>query len=276
MLRRRNGARGRNMAGVTPSRTSWQVTRSVWHALFMREALARIATGRAGWLWLLLEPAAHVAFLMLLFSVLQRGSVPGTQFALFLAIGLLGFRFFINAGQRSAAALSANRGLMGYRQVKPVDTVLVRAVLEGLITLFVLIVLLAGVALVGFDVLPHDPLKALEAYGILWILGVGYGLVVSVGVALVPEIDKVFNLMSTPLYFASGVFFSPAMLPPVAQEWLLYNPVIHGLELARAAFFPEYHLVQGVSDSYLTAFSFSMLLFGLALHRRFAAKLAEQ
>lgn len=261
---------------LSAPRTSLQVSLSVWRALFMREALARLSAGRAGWLWLLLEPVAHVGFMMVVFSVVLQSRIPGADFALFLAVGVLGFKFFMYAGQRSAVALSANRGLLGYRQVRPVDTVLVRAVLEGLINLFVLLVLLAVAALVGLDVLPHDPLMALAAYALLWLLGTGFGLIVSVANSLVPEIEKIMGLVSAPLYFASGVFFSPAMLPPTAQSFLLYNPILHGLELARAAFFPGYHLIEGISAGYLVAFALAFVLLGLALHRRFEAKLSSQ
>jgi capsular polysaccharide transport system permease protein len=266
---------GRDVTVALP-RTSLQVTLSVWRALFMREALGRLATGRAGWLWLLLEPVAHVGMLMVLFSLLQRGNVPGIDFALFVAVGLLGFKSFMYTGSRSAAALAANKGLLGYRQVKPVDAVLVRAALEGVINAFVTLVLLALAVLVGFDAVPHDPITVIVSYALLWLLGVGFGLTVSVGTALVPEIEKIVGLISTPLYFASGVFFSPGLLPPQAQEWLLYNPIVHGLELARSGFFPNYSLAQGVSDGYLAASSLGMVLLGLALQRRFAVKLAAQ
>ncbi len=148
--------------------------------------------------------------------------------------------------QRSAAsALAANRGLLAYRQVLPVDTVLVRAVTEGSLQLLVGLALLSGAALIRFDVLPHDPLLALEAYLLLWLFGSGLGLALSVGYALVPEIEKIMGFVFMPLYFASGVLFSPAAMPARLQEWLLYNPIVHGLELGRAAFFPGYHLVQG-------------------------------
>lgn len=257
-------------------RTPLQVTLSVWRALFMREALGRLAAGRAGWVWLLLEPVAHVGMLMVLFSLLQRGNVPGIDFALFVAVGLLGFKSFMYTGSRSASALAANKGLLGYRQVKPVDTVLVRAALEGVINVFVALVLLALAVLVGFDAVPHDPVKVIESFALLWMLGAGFGLTVSVGTALVPEIERIVGLISTPLYFASGVFFSPGLLPPQAQEWLLLNPIVHGLELARSGFFAEYHLAQGVSDGYLTACALGLVLLGLALQRRFAVKLAAQ
>jgi capsular polysaccharide transport system permease protein len=233
-------------------RTPLAVTVSVWRALFLREALARMSAGRAGWMWLLLEPVAHVAFLMLLFSTLRQRELAGVDFALFLALGLTGFRFFTTSARRGAGALAANRGLLAYRQVKPVDTVLVRVALEGMILVFVIALLLAGAAMFGV------------------------GLALCVGVTMVPEIDRIVGFVFTPLYFASGVFFSPAMMPPRLQEFLLYNPLVHGLELVRGAFFPGYHLVQGIELGYLAAWALGALLFGLALHRRFARELAAR
>jgi capsular polysaccharide transport system permease protein len=259
---------------ASASRTSLQVTLAVWHALFMREALARISGRRVGWLWLVLEPVVQVSVLAIVLSSFRGRSVDGTDFALFLAIGVLGYKFFQHAAQRSATAITANRGLLAYRQVKPVDTVLVRAMLEGAINLFVAIALAALAALLGHDVLPHDPWTLVQACGLLWVLGIGVGLVLSVGGTLVPEIEKIVGFVFLPLYFASGVMFSPAMFPPAVQAWLLYNPILHGIELGRGAFFPGYHVVQGISLGYLAGFALGFLLLGLALHRRFAAKLA--
>jgi capsular polysaccharide transport system permease protein len=242
----------------------------------MREAIARVSSQRFGWLWLLLQPVAHVALLMLLFSTLRQRSLAGTDFALFLALGLLGFQLFTHTARRGAAALNANRGLLVYRQVLPVDTVLVRSAVEGVLQLIVGLVLLSGAALCGLDVLPHDPLSAIGAYALLWLFGSGLGIGLSIAYTFAPEVEKVTALVFTPLYFASGVFFSPALLPAAAQQWLLYNPIMHGLELARAAFFPGYRLVEGVSIGYLAAFGLASWLLGLALHRRFASQAAAQ
>jgi capsular polysaccharide transport system permease protein len=213
---------------------------------------------------------------MVMFSTLRTRSVAGADFALFLALGVLGFHLFKHAAMRSMEAVSANAALFAYRQVKPVDTVLVRAALEGAIQFFVGVLLLAGASLFGFEVLPHDPLGVMAAFFLLWLFGAGLGLMLSVGVTLVPEIGKVTNLVFTPLYFMSGVMFSPAMLPPVAREWLLLNPIMHGLEGMRAAYFPGYHRAVGVDLGYLGAFALLSFLFGLALHVRFAIKLTTR
>jgi capsular polysaccharide transport system permease protein len=258
------------------SRSSWSITLSVWKALFLREAVSRLATGRAAWLWLLLEPLAHVAILMVLFSTIRTGSVAGADFAMFLALGVIGFNLFKHAAMRSMEAVSANAALFAYRQVKPVDTVLVRAALEGAIQFFVGVLVLAGASLFGLEVLPHDPLGVMAAFFLLWLFGAGLGLMLSVGVTLVPEIGKVAKLLFTPLYFMSGVMFSPAMLPAEARELLLLNPIMHGLEGMRASYFPGYHRATGVDLGYLAVFALLSFLFGLALHVRFAIKLTTR
>jgi len=255
------------------SRTPLDVTISVWKALFLREALTRLSAGRSAWLWLLLEPVAHVAFLMIIFSTIRQRVLPGVEFALFLAIGVIGFHLFKNSAQRSIGAISANMALFAYRQGKPIDSVLVRIFLEGVIQLFVGVSLLSIMALFGFDVLPNDPLRAITAWMLLWLFGAGLGLMLSVGATLVPEIGKIANLTFTPLYFISGVFFAPFMMPAVIQEYLILNPIIHGLEGLRSAFFRGYPNIAGISLSYLAVFSLLTVFFGLLLHMRFSNKL---
>jgi len=258
------------------TRSSVAITLSVWKALFLREAISRVSGARAAWLWLLLEPVAHLTILMVIFSTIRRRIMPGFDFVLFLAIGILGFNLFRYSAMRSMAAISANRALFAYRQVKAVDVVVVRAFLEGVIQLFVGLVTFAGLSLAGFDVVPHDPLTVITVFALFWLFGTGIGLMLSVGDTLVPEIGKVAHLVFMPLYFLSGVLFSPAMLAPGLRELLLLNPLMQGLELLRAAFASGYHVVAGIDIYYLTAFTFASLFFGLALHVRFAPRLVMQ
>ncbi|MER2515715.1 MAG: ABC transporter permease [Candidatus Accumulibacter phosphatis] len=258
------------------TRSSVSITLSTWSALFLREAVSRVSAGRAAWLWLLVEPVAHLTILMVMFSSIRHRIMPGFDFALFLAIGILGYNLFRHSAMRSMAAISANRALFAYRQVKPVDVVLVRAFLEGVIQLFVGLIMFSGMSLAGFDALPHDPLTVMLVYTLFWIFGTGVGLALSVGSTLIPEVGRVANLCFIPLYFLSGVLFSPAMLPPALRDWLLLNPIMQGLELARGAFSPSYQEVTGLGLGYLMAFAFVSLFFGLALHVRFSRRLLMQ
>lgn len=258
------------------SRSSTDIAFSVWNALLLRESLTRVSGSRAAWLWLLLEPVAHLGIVLIIFSSIRSRMVNGVDVALFLAIGILGYNLFRNSATRSMTAISANRALFSYRQVKPVDVVMVRAFLEGVIQLFVGAVLLAAMSLIGFDVLPHDPLAVFSVFALLWLFGIGTGLVLSVGSTLIPEIGRVANLAFVPLYFMSGVLYAPSMLPSQLREWLLINPLVGGLDLLRSGFFSNYNVASGVDLKYLAGFAFVSTFLGLALQVRFADRLVME
>ncbi|MDX8385997.1 MAG: ABC transporter permease, partial [Gallionella sp.] len=188
-------------------RSSTSITLSVWKALFLREAVSRLSAGRAAWLWLLLEPMVHIVFLLFIFAVIRMRAVGGIDVTLWLMIGLLAFLMFRHTATQAQNAVNSNKALFTYRQVKPVDTVLVRASLEGLLALLVAIILVGSATLFGVSALPQDPLSVLEAFLGLWLLGAGFGMVASVACVLIPELGKVIGFVMTPLYFASGVLF---------------------------------------------------------------------
>lgn len=261
---------------TSSSRSSAAVTYSTWRALFLREAVNRLSSGRAAWLWVLFEPLSHVALMVAMFSVIRMQSIGGVDVVVWLMIGMLAFFMFRRPANQAMNAINANRALFSYRQVKPVDTVLVRAGVEGFLMVIVSIILLLGAALFGHDVAPADPLKALEAMGGLWLLGVGYGLIASVAVELIPEMSRVFGFLMTPMYLLSGVMIPVASVPEPYLGWLLLNPIVHGLEAARLAFAPYYHAVPGLDLAYLHIFALALVFLGLALHVRFANRLVMQ
>ena len=258
------------------TRSPLSITLAVWQALLLRESLSRLFARRAAWVWLLLEPAAHMAFMVLIFTVIRLRQVGGIETGLWLIIGFLGFFFFRRTGSQGANGINANRSLFAYRQVKPVDTVLMRALLEGLLMLVVSVVILAGAGLLGFHVLPSDPLAVMEAVFGLWLLGLGFGLVASVVKELVPELDNLLDMIMMPMLMISGVILPLSAVPYPYREWLMYNPVAHGLEAARLGFAPYCHAVPELSLPYLYGFALVLLFFGLALHARFAQRLMTQ
>lgn len=257
-------------------RPSLLITLSVWRALFLREALARLFSGRATWFWLVAEPVFSVAIMLFIFTVIRVRTVGGIDTMLWLMVGMLGFFMFRRTGTQAQNAISANRTLFTYRQVLPVDTALVRAALEALLMVAVAGVLLIGAALLGHSVVPANPLAVLEAFLGLWLAGLGFGLVTSVVIELVPELGKVLKLVMAPLMILSGVMIPISAVPQPYQGWLMLNPVAHGLEAARLGFAPYYHAVPELSVAYLYAFALVCIFFGLALYRRFATKLVTQ
>ncbi|MDD5273848.1 MAG: ABC transporter permease [Methylovulum sp.] len=267
---------------MTPSsanslRTSLAVTLSVWRALFLREANTRLSAGRGAAVWVLGEPILQTIIMLIIFTFLRIKVVSGIDVLAWLIIGLTFFPVFKRPGSAAQQAISANQTLFAYRQVRPVDTVFVRAFLEGFLVLLVILVIGGGaVFLFAVDLLPDDPGMMAAAFLGLWLMGLGYGLVASVAVELIPEFGKIFGIMMTPLYMTSGAILPIHNISEPYRSWVLYNPMVHGLETARAGVSSYYHVIAGTDLAYLYQVALMTIFLGLALHVRFETKLLTQ
>ncbi|MBN2865023.1 MAG: ABC transporter permease [Thiotrichales bacterium] len=255
-------------------RTSWQVTKSVWHALFMREVLTRLWTDRAGGFWMFAEPILFVVVMVGIRAYMRAiESIAGAPMVTWLVIGLVAFFMFRDGLMRGLTSIESAQALFSYRQVKPIDTVLVRIFAEGFVRTLVLIILLLGLALLGFDVIPHNPIGFAFAWFTIWLFGLSAGLLFSVLGSLVPEVKKLIGVMMLPLLILSAVMIPIQYLPHAAQQLLMYNPIAHALELARLSFFKGYWTLPGIDYVYLYSWILSFLLLGLMLQIRFEMKL---
>lgn len=261
------------MAAGTTERSPFTVTLAVWRALFLREAVARLSRERAAWLWLLAEPMVHIVFVMFLFTTVRVRVIGGIDTVIWVMIGFLAFFMFRRPAQQAMGAVAPNRSIFTYRQVKPVDTVLVRAGLEGFLMVLVAVILVTGAGLYGLAAVPADPLAVLEAFFGLWLVGLGFGLIGSVAEELVPLLGRIITLSLQPLYFFSGVIFPLARIPSPYREWLLLNPVAHGVDAARLGYAPYYQAVPELSIAYLYACALGFIFLGLALHYRLADRI---
>lgn len=257
-------------------RSSLHIRFTTWKALFLREALTRISTGRAAWLWVLLEPLAHVGFILVLYSTIRVRNIGGIDTIVWLMAGIVAFFGFRRTAVQCMHAINANRALFTYRQVKPIDTVLVRAGVEGFLAVLGAVALAAIVALFGHDVVPADPLGVLAAFAGLWVLGLGLGLVASIGIELVPELERILRFAMYPMYLVSGVVVPVTSVPPDFRRWLLLNPVAHGLEGVRVAFAAYYHGAPELSMAYLYESALVLLVLGLALQLRFSDRMVME
>lgn len=257
-------------------RNSLSVTLAVWNALFLREAVARLSATRGAWVLIVLEPVMHVCFMLLLYTVLRTRSVAGADVAVWLVLGLTGYFTVQNVFQRAMGAVDANKALFAYRQVRPIDTVIVRAALEALLGLVILLVLLGGLAFLGRSIVPDAPMETILSFSGLMFCALGIGLVLSVLSDLIPEAGNLTVFLFRPLYFLSGAIFPLSAIPVQYREWAFLNPFAHGLELLRSSFFPIYHAAPEANFEYLFGFAAVSIFLGLALQVRFAHKLRAQ
>jgi capsular polysaccharide transport system permease protein len=258
------------LAATRALRSPLAVTLQVWRALFLREAVARLARNPAEWFWVLAEPIGHIALLMWLFVIgFRQKHIVGGDVSVFIMLGVVAFFLPRNLLNHAIAAVGRGEALYGYRQVKPVDTVIARAGLESLLWCVMLAVIWAGAALFGFPVALADPVRALAALGGLWLAGIGLALTFSVLANLNAQIGHLVRMLMGPLYLFSAVFYPSARVPITMRDTLLLNPMVHGIESLRLAFMPGYQVPSGIDLLYLYKFAVVMIFLGLALHARF-------
>ncbi|NGO89839.1 MAG: ABC transporter permease [Halomonas sp.] len=256
------------------ARTPWQVTRSVWYAMFVREALSRTMGDRMGWFWMIFEPVAFVGIMVAMRSFIRGGRlVVNAEFIPWLIAGLMGFMLVREGMLRGMGAIEGNQALFAYRQVQPIDPVLVRNFLEGALRSLVFLIFIGGGLMLGLDMYPDNALRVMAAWLSLWSLGLGLGLVTSVAATLVPEIGKVIRMLSLPLMILSGVIIPLNSLPHWLLEYLMLNPIPHGLETLRLGFFEKYQVVHGTSMLYFWLFTLTLISMGLLMHLRFVDRL---
>lgn len=257
------------LPGRTPpaKRSPWQIQRAVWFALLQRDLKARFEGRWLGALWTLAEPIAHVVMLMVLFGYLRHRLVPGMPFPLFLVTGLIPFLMFRNVTLRIMGAIDGSRGLFGYRQVKPIDVLVARAGMEVLLYSVIFVVFLAALGWAGLPWFPDRPLHLAMASVVLLALGFGLGVTLAVLTDDAPQIRMFVRLMFMPLYFLSGVMFPLHSLSAEFLPWLLWNPLLHLVEIHRGDFVEHYRVVDTVSLAYPAGLALITLAFGLALYR---------
>ena len=249
--------------------------RTVWLALFLREALDRFFGSRVGWAWLIVEPALHMGFIYIAFTVIRQRNLGGIDSGMWVILGMLAFFLFRRTGVQALHALDCNRVFFAFRQVRPFDVTFARASVEAFSMFLVSCFILAVAGLLGREVVPDNFLYVLLASAGLWLFGLGYGMVTSVCMRLVQESGHIFQIIMMPMYLISGIMLPITVIPQPYRDWLLWNPILHGVELVRIGFFSHYHTVD-VSFGYLYLWALISIALGLLLYRGLETRLVAQ
>jgi capsular polysaccharide transport system permease protein len=214
--------------------------RSVGFALFLRELKTRLGGRWWGVVWVVGEPLANLILMLMIYGLFRAHVVAGVDTLLFLVTGLLPFQLFKSLVLRLMESIDANQGLFGYRQVRPIDSVFARAGVETALGAVLLLVAVAVLAWLGHRVMPANPLELLLASAVLIVLAAFLGLLAAVATGgVLARTRMVIRVLFFPLYLASGVLFPLIHLPQAALEVLTLNPLLHLLDLMRAAFFGD-------------------------------------
>lgn len=243
-------------------RSSFEIQLAVIHALLIRELKTRFGRYRLGMVWALLEPFLQILVFLGIFHFRGRSTVGGLELPIFLATGIAPFLYFRKIINQCMGAVSGNRNLLIYRQVRIFDPFLTRFLLEMGVSFIVLIALIAGSWWIGYEVEVVNTLRFIQVYLLLSLFAFGIGLSFGVFNTLYPEPGKLLPMLLRPLMFISGTFFSINEIPHNLQGLLLWNPLLHAFEMMRSCF-SFYYDTSLVSLDYLALCTLISMTMGM-------------
>ena len=247
-----------------PSHSPWTSQILVIRALLGREVTTRFGEYQLGFVWMLLEPLLSVLVIGILLGSFAGRAAPEIPYPFFVLNGKLLLNLFTGSLGCSMNAMKANQGLLIYPSVRALDPFLSRFCYELLTTLFSFAVFCIVGMWMGIEVSLGNLGTLAACYLITWLMGCGIGLIVTVATAHYKEVEKIVDIILSPLLFVSAVMFPMSALPKSIQGILLYNPLVHVIELSRKALFPFYDS-GGTELFYPFSITIVVLAFGLML-----------
>lgn len=220
-----------------PLNSAFRTQIRVIHALLMREILTRFGRHNIGFLWMFVEPMMFtlgVTALWTATSSIHGSSIPIAAFALTGYSSVLVWR---NMPGRCIGAIAPNLSLMYHRNVKLFDIFAARILLEGAGSTMSFVLLSALFISTGLISPPEDILVVVGGWLMLAWFGMALGLLMGTLAEEFELIDKIWHPASYLLFPLSGAAFLVDALPQRAQDFILWLPMVHGVEYVREGYF---------------------------------------
>lgn len=215
----------------------WDIQMRVIKALMLRELTTRFGRENIGFLWVMAEPLLFAVLVGLLWRAMKGPFESGVDIVAFVVSGYIPLVLFRSSVTRAISSFTANGGLMYHRQIKVLDLILVRFLIEliGHMMAYLFIALLLGAF--GFFPVPYD-------IGFLvlgWLYFAGFTFAVTLVVAPLSEMSEILEkIMPITTYLMvpfSGAFYLVGALSPDAAAVVLWSPPVHAMEMMRFGVF---------------------------------------
>jgi len=244
----------------------WRTFRTV-SALVLREMGSTYGRSPGGYLWAVLQPLGTVIVLTLAFSLVVRAPALGSSFIMFYATGYLPFDLYTQLANKIGQSLKYSRPLLAYPGVTWLDAILARFILNFMTLITVFCVVIYGIMLFTDTGVQVRIAPVITGILMAATLGIGVGMTNCLLMGYFPIWERLWDIISRPLFLASGIFFLYDDMPPVARDLLWWNPLVHVTGEVRTGFYPTYH-ASYVSLAYGFGVGMILIVLGLIFLRR--------
>ncbi len=206
---------------------------------FTKRTIAQRHRGSAlGMLWMVLQPLLMMSVYVVMFGVVFNARYRGAShqgpldYALGVFLSITIFQVVTDAITGAPAAITSQPNLVK-KVVFPLEILPLAGAASSLFQFFSsMLLVLAGIAFFGDGLMLHS----------LWIVVVllplvplilGLGLVLSSLGVFLRDMQHVAGPAALVVMYASGVFYSPEMVPHSIWRFLRFNPLVHIIDQAR-------------------------------------------
>jgi capsular polysaccharide transport system permease protein len=235
-------------------------------ALAYRDQAERIRKSPFGAVGLLVEPLLFVSMFLILQVLVRTAAAPLMNPVLQLASGFILFFLFSKIALKAINGVARSQRFSELRRIRPLDVLIAGAVVEFWIYGVCIVLVILAVSIYQWQFAVAYPGSAVAIFILVALTSLGVGLAALVVGHRLPVVKiAVDTLIRRLLFWTSGLFFSIATIPNFARPFLLWNPLLHGIELFRHALVPTYP-IPGISLGYLLIWAFLSLGFSMLVY----------
>lgn len=252
---------------MTSFRAGLQIQLRVISALMIRELSTRFGRENIGFLWIMVEPLMFAVLVGVIWRTWRGPEEYGIDIVAFVVTGYIPLTLFRHAISRSVGAMKVNSSLLYHRQVKILDLVLARFLIELLGAMMAYFFIWVVLYVIGIFPWPADLGLFIGGWLIYAFFTLSICLVISPLSEKSEVVEKLVPVTTYVIVPFSGTFSLSSWLAPKARAYLYYSPPVSGMEMMRAGLFgnlvhPYYNLTVPLVFSVFTT------MIGLTLCRR--------
>ena len=241
------------------NRSSFAIFKSVIFALTMREVKTRFGSNKFGYIFALLEPISQVLLFAIIFGVILERTLPNNvEYVPFLIISISYWLLFNNLVNNSTNAINANKALLIYSNVKPLDTIIARIIIETTIFILTFFILVFSFSILNYNMKIDNILLFLLTSIEFLLFTISLGFLFSIIFNFSPTSGKIIKIIMKPLYFISAVLYPVSVIPEDYRELFLINPIANLETLLRYSYFEGFDIQYG-SHLYINTLSLIIL-----------------
>ncbi|QYK43303.1 MAG: ABC transporter permease [Paracoccaceae bacterium] len=226
------------------------------------------ARSALGYVWEIVEPAAGILVLTVIFTLIMRSPPIGHNFPLFYASGLVPYIMFADLSNKVAVAVRHSKPLLSYPGVTFIDALIAKFLLSAMTKIVIYVLVLGGI-LIMYDLSPlFDYSKMILGLSLALMLAFSIGTMNCVLFHFFPLWDRIWSLINRPLMLLSGIIILIDDIPMPYRDWLEWNPIVHFVAVVRTGIYPTYQPTY-LSVTYVVGIIAFLLPVGLFFVRRY-------